>query len=172
MNTAIAIFMGIGVMSNVPPAPGVDGTVAATPASISAVSVNHEVYGGCADDCVSGCVGGACQGLCDGLFGCCHGMKMKVSHNTTGDMLPHYAYPPRFHGYYYYRPYNYILTLNHQLEALEMAGDPRAPYASKVFERIYAEFDAAAYDAPNDGRLLPSPSRTSTALPDLIETLD
>jgi hypothetical protein len=53
-------------------------------------------------------------------------------------MPGHYAYPPAYHGYYYFRPYNYAHVLRDRDVVLRLQGDPLAPYATEMFKDIYA----------------------------------
>jgi hypothetical protein len=157
MNTGLALLIGLGLVHDVPPAPGIDGSMATSAVSVSdsATIVTDGGYP------VEYCECDTCKHKdkdCD---------KCKVNMNTTGDMIPHYPYLPKYHGYYYYRPYNYIMVLEHQYEALSLGGDPRAPYANKLFERIYAEFDAAAYETGTTQKQLPKPTATDKALPNV-----
>lgn len=59
---------------------------------------------------------------------------------STCDMFPHYAYYPRLHGYYYFRPYNYTAIAEHQQTAACMGLDPRMPYSLANFQRIDSTF--------------------------------
>lgn len=59
---------------------------------------------------------------------------------TSGDLYPHYAYFPVYHGYYYFRPYNYTAVAEHQRFASCIGLDPRMPYSLSGFQRIYANF--------------------------------
>ena len=91
--------------------------------------------------------------------------------DSTYDMPQHIPYSPAFHGYYYYRPYNYRHVLNHRDQLL---GDTSiAPYISMIFGKLYAEFPIESYN-PNSGertvdRLIsPAPAK----LPKLEDLLD
>ena len=64
--------------------------------------------------------------------------------HTTGDMYPHFPYRPRYGGYYYFRPYNYMNIYTHQSQIINMGGDPRNPYSVSMFGPIYEEFGASA----------------------------
>lgn len=59
---------------------------------------------------------------------------------TTGDMHPHYAYYPQYHGYYYFRPYNYTNVLEHKELIVCMGGDRSQPYSVAMFDNIYNDF--------------------------------
>lgn len=56
-------------------------------------------------------------------------------------MYPHYAYYPQHHGYYYFRPYNWMHVLEHQSRVLGMGGDARNPYSVAMFGGIYEDFE-------------------------------
>jgi len=58
-------------------------------------------------------------------------------------MIPHYAYYPALHGYYYFRPYNYMHVPRQQEFVTRFGGDARNPYANEIFKRVYAEYKAA-----------------------------
>ncbi len=60
--------------------------------------------------------------------------------HSTFDLYPHYAYPPEHHGYYYYRPYNYVHVLEHQSSVIRLGGDPRNPYSVRMFDAIERDF--------------------------------
>jgi len=64
---------------------------------------------------------------------------------TTGDLIPHYPYLPAYHGYYYFRPYNYVHVEQHKQLAAMMGGDYRAPYQTLMFQPIYANFSPMEY---------------------------
>jgi hypothetical protein len=65
---------------------------------------------------------------------------MWESAHTTGDMYPHYAYYPQDHGYFYFRPYNYMNVYNHMGQVTSLGGDPRNPYSVAMFDPIYEDF--------------------------------
>lgn len=104
---------------------------------------------------------------------CCRDGCGRICWTTTGDMHPHYAYYPRFHGYYYYQPYNYIHVLEHQYQALSLGGDPRAPYHNRQFERVYERHAAARYEESDASTYyIPLLHRASEPLPDLQDILE
>ncbi len=76
--------------------------------------------------------------------------------HTTGDMYPHFAYYPTFHGYYYFRPYSYTAVAEHQRFATCIGLDPRMPYTLSGFDRIYSSFPI---------QFTPTQAPTGTALP-------
>ncbi|MBN71025.1 MAG: hypothetical protein CME32_17290 [Gimesia sp.] len=91
---------------------------------------------------------------------------------TTGDMYPHYPYAPAYHGYYYFRPYNYTNILRQKGEIIALGGNPKAPYAHKMFDRIYEQIDLTTYEeAPADGDGVPGLERIHNELPSLEDIL-
>lgn len=96
--------------------------------------------------CGCGCgYGNPCQcGEDDGCCKrCCNRCRWRWAH-TTGDMYPHFAYYPQDHGYYYFRPYNYIHVFEHRARVVSLGGDPRNPYSVAMFDPIYEEFNQNA----------------------------
>ncbi|MDA1051391.1 MAG: hypothetical protein O3C40_13045 [Planctomycetota bacterium] len=57
--------------------------------------------------------------------------------NTPGDMTLHIPYRSHPHNFYYFRPYNYFHIEEQQREVMYYGGNPRHPYANKVFQRVY-----------------------------------
>lgn len=57
---------------------------------------------------------------------------------STCNMPQHYPYPPAFHGYYYFRPYNYTNVLRDRDTVLQLQGDVNAPYWDGMFNHVYA----------------------------------
>lgn len=58
---------------------------------------------------------------------------------STCDMPPHFPYYPEYHGYYYFRPYNWEHVWAHQALAPMLGESPYTPYATTAFQAIYAE---------------------------------
>lgn len=88
----------------------------------------------CHDGCPCSC----------GEQSCCDRCKNRCAWrraHTTGDMYPHYAYFPEHHGYYYFRPYNWMHVLEHQARIVGMGGDSRNPYSVAMFDVIYQDFE-------------------------------
>jgi hypothetical protein len=54
-----------------------------------------------------------------------------------GNMLPHYAYFPAEHGYFYFEPYNVTRVQLQQSFVASYGGDIRHPYEDSVFDRAY-----------------------------------
>jgi hypothetical protein len=59
------------------------------------------------------------------------------------DMPQHYPYYPPMHGYYYFRPYNYMHVPTQQAYATQFGVDPRNPYSNDFFKVVYAEYKAS-----------------------------
>ncbi|MFN0197554.1 MAG: hypothetical protein ACKVT0_12490 [Planctomycetaceae bacterium] len=119
-----------------------------------------------------------CENCCSCQFRflksrCCKDGCGRICWSTTGDMHPHYPYFPRHHGYFYYRPYNYIHVLEHQYQALSLGGDPRAPYHNRQFERVYERHAAARYEEQSASTIfVPTLNRTSRPLPNIQDILE
>lgn len=91
-------------------------------------------YGYASDDCDNGCCWlDECWN--DHLMRNCVG---------PGDLYPHYAYYPKFHGYYYFRPYNYIHVERDAAIAASMGGDVRAPYSTEFLKPLFESYAATA----------------------------
>ncbi|MDA0834264.1 MAG: hypothetical protein O3A29_13375 [Planctomycetota bacterium] len=159
-----------------------DGAVApVAPGATDAVAVNDSAATETPEVAADGKVEGTdtdCVDCCCGLarlwgrWRCRDGCG-RICWTTTGDMHQHYPYFPRYHGYYYYRPYNYIHVLEHQYQALSLGGDPRAPYQNRQFERVYERHAAARYDeADSTTYIIPLLRDASTPLPDLQDILE
>jgi hypothetical protein len=74
------------------------------------------------------------------------------------NMLPHLAYPPAVHGNYYFRPYSVSNLQHQQAQALQWGVDPRQPYSSELFRKVYAEMaKKAAARAAVEKALLKAP---------------
>lgn len=183
MNASFALLIGLSVWQS-------DGEVitadtVSAPATISLTSCEcsypaaHSCMAGDGNDCCqAGSNGG--KGLCNifGLFGSsdCDGCKLKKrpwwNWKTTGDMYPHYAYTPVYHGYYYFRPYNYINILRQKGEVVALGGDPKAPYSHKMFIPIYEHIDLTAYEeSPSIGGGVPVLEPIHVPLPSLEDIL-
>ena len=173
MNASFALLIGLSVWQ-------ADGEVIAAdtvsaPATISLASCE------CTYPAAPSCMGGTVCGA-DGVCGVCGSdycdgyCKLKKRHwcdwKTTGDMYPHYPYTPVYHGYYYFRPYNYQNILRQKGEIIALGGDPKAPYSHKMFERIYQQIDLTAYEeSPTNGEELPVLEPVRTPLPSLEDIL-
>lgn len=89
---------------------------------------------------------------------------------STCDMPPHFAYYPKYHGYYYFLPYNYSHVLR-DIEAVRaLNGDPRMPYSTAMFAAVYSE---GVYEEAAGFNRVPTPFPTvSRTLPDLQQLLN
>lgn len=67
----------------------------------------------------------------------------KAFKHSTYDMYPHYPYFPESHGYYYYRPYNWMHIEQHR-SALPGV-DMKFPYSNAVFEEIAHRFEQSGH---------------------------
>jgi hypothetical protein len=93
---------------------------------------------------------GDCQSVSHGA-GCGHGfcgahsdpathMRCRAAWNLSpGNMYPWAPYYPEYHGDYYFRPYHWTQVFEQQRIASRWGADPRMPYASSVFQSVYAE---------------------------------
>jgi hypothetical protein len=74
---------------------------------------------------------------------------------STCDMPSHFPYPPAFHGYYYFQPYNYTHVLQHQQMAPLLGAEPFAPYEATNLQKIYVDVlgEEEAARPAGDGRL-------------------
>ncbi len=108
---------------------------------------------------------GDCHCCCKKRKRCC----CCLFEESTCDMYPHYAYDPVFHGYYYFRPYNYRHIALHQQISVSQGGTTEAPYSTAHLAAVYREVESG-YDAPAPVKR-PQLKRFSPALPDLQEIL-
>lgn len=153
---AIAMLtLGLSAVSaaaqEVPPAPPADVPGVEAPAAVASAPVCNGAgeYGfseaacdlSCFDTCEDPWCGSAC---CDGSICGRHCCCCRL--DSTGDMYPHYPYQPMYHGYYYFRPYNWSMVEQQRSQAVAMGFDIRAPYATgAVFGAIYGSLDQGAY---------------------------
>lgn len=96
----------------------------------------------CSDSCKSDC-NQCCDPCCKVCSGpsCIPGSSCwsKACKHSTCDMYPHYAYFPKCHGYYYFRPYNWVHIDQHRLT---IPGENfKNPYSNAAFDRLYAGKD-------------------------------
>jgi hypothetical protein len=129
----------------------------------------------------SACGCNTCQPLCNSCCGQsntkrCIDLKVALScqwfcSETSGCLIPHYAYLPENHGHYYYTPYNYKTVLSDQGNVGDIGGNPLHPYSTEVFKSVYAENENTDYPgATSEGIILPLP-RIVPQLPSLEEIL-
>lgn len=159
-----------------PPAPI---PVAAPPAAIGLSEPMPAAAGGqaaCCDPSAQAYVDNLyADGYCQGDCNCkkCrkgkHGGKSKLCGgcgiHSTCDMYPHYAYYPKHHGYYYFRPYNYTNVLAQQQIAVRLGGDARYPYSAQLLANLN---QSAAQPAATSTKVL----RQGPMLPLLEELVD
>ncbi len=131
----------------------------AVPATCAAPAMNAGCCGqsGCCDGCGDGCCwGGKCKKICWLKF------------HSTCDLIPHYAYLPENHGYYYFRPYNYI----HVDEARRTVPgrDPKFPFGTQIIDDFEANAGAEKTLAANANTDMIRPRRQH--LPPLEEALN
>lgn len=83
-----------------------------------------------------------CNVCCDPCSPCCiPGSKCwsKACKHSTCNLYPHYPYIPQCHGYYNFRPYNWVHIDQHRLT---IPGENfKNPYSNDVFDRLYAGKD-------------------------------
>jgi hypothetical protein len=85
---------------------------------------------------------------------------------SFGDMPPHYPYYPEMHGYYYFRPYNYVHVPQQQEFVGSYGGDRRDPYSHELFKVIYAEFKATLREKTPE--VMPGAGSAVTPFPDTL----
>lgn len=98
----------------------------------------------CGSSCDSCCVDGYCCGSyccgnwCGSCWGCPRHCWSKQIEWTTSDLYPHFAYYPEDHGYYSFRPYNWVHI--EQAKSAFPGIDQTAPYSNKFLTGIELEF--------------------------------
>jgi hypothetical protein len=122
------------------------------------------VLDGVCHDCFGDGLAGCVDLYFFGLFYGCH---------STCNMPLHYPYYPPHHGYYTFKPYNFLHVFDDQALAPSLRGDPRTPYATLQFEAFYAEAGVDSdVSLPEAKDLALQPLRRRTRpLPDLEELL-
>lgn len=180
---------GQPTLAQVPPPPpaedlpaGLPPEVAPVPAAPVATPVMEAAPVYQMDQPLAGCCSDGCQPWVSGCPSCPNGMGglgcptcmyadddgCICKLNSTYDLYPHFAYYPRYHGYYYFRPYSYQSIAEHQQIAACMGLDPRMPYSLSGFDRIYAGFPQKY---PRDRSPLTSTMPTGSGLPMLEDLL-
>ncbi|MDP1795950.1 MAG: hypothetical protein Q8K78_00640 [Planctomycetaceae bacterium] len=141
-----------------PPGPPMEPAYGPEPVPGPGEFVDGYGYGGGCPTCY-GCPGD------DDDDDCC--LCNKIPHPCN--MYPHYAYYPKYHGHYYFRPYNYTTVFQHQQWATTAGIDPRNPYSNKIFCAAMAGF-AQSFRPENGpiGSALP----VGNGLPQLEELLN
>ena len=67
-------------------------------------------------------------------------------------MVPHIAYFPPMHGYYYYRPHNPEHVPEHVATGEVLGATSGLPYRSAVFAEVYAQIESEVEtDARTEG---------------------
>jgi hypothetical protein len=123
--------------------PACAAPVNCAPACCTPVSCAAAAQYGCGQS-YGACYSQTCGNYCCEKQSCCDRCKNRCywhRAHTTGDMFPHYAYYPQHHGYYYFRPYNWMHVLEHQARIVAMGGDSRNPYSVAIFDPIYEDFE-------------------------------
>lgn len=173
MMLALGLTAAPALAQEVPPAPPADLPGAAAPVAATPACSSTGDYGfsdtACDLSCFNSCDDAWCgAGCCDGSICGRHCCCCRL--DSTGDMYPHYPYQPMYHGYYYFRPYNWSMVERQRSQAVAMGFDIRAPYATTpVFGAVYAGFDHGAYSETK--MFVPTlEPRTDDKLPEL-ETL-
>jgi hypothetical protein len=94
----------------------------------------------CSSSCVDGyCCGSYCCGnWCGSCWGCPQHCWSKDIEWTTSDLYPHFAYFPEEHGYYSFRPYNWLHI--EQAKSAFPGIDPKAPFSNKFITEVQDEF--------------------------------
>lgn len=85
--------------------------------------------------------------------------------HSTCDLYPHYAYYPKYHGYYYFRPYNADHIPVHQQTVVRLGGDPRNPHSTLLLANLFR-------DVPPPLRSATKTRRQGPQLPHLEPLLD
>lgn len=130
-------------------------------------------YSACNTGCYSGDGSGCSQCDCKGPSKwklCKHTLHHAFKCRCDCDLIPHYAYYPEYHGYYYFLPYNHMHLAQHIGYAMSWGGSATSPYAEPHFTSIYE-----AHESEDDRKLLGLvprlPPFEETPLPDLESLL-
>ena len=108
---------------------------------------------------------------CDCEDDCCRCMRWWKQHcyiaklHSTCDLYPHYAYYPKYHGYYYFRPYNAETVQVQQQTVVKLGGDPRYPYSTELLANLFR-------DVPPPPRSTTKTRRQGPELPMLDQLMD
>lgn len=84
----------------------------------------------------------SCDPCCDSCHPCwfpCSSWWSKACRHSTCNLYPHFAYFPECHGYYYFRPYNWVHIDQHRMTI--PGQNFKNPYSNDVFDRLYADRD-------------------------------
>ncbi len=141
MQTQMALFLGLVLLGGGQPeqdsspsdrpAPVAEQAEAPAPADASCCEPS------CCDSCGRGC---GHESVCCWMI-----REMCLGPLFHGDcnMVPHSAYYPELHGYYYFRPYHYSHIRQHQEFVSSFGEDPRAPYANGIFQQVYRQMSGS-----------------------------
>ncbi|MEX0704137.1 MAG: hypothetical protein WD069_18705 [Planctomycetales bacterium] len=178
-----------------PPAPPAEGAVdAGPPAAAGPAAPVHADYAVAGDGCQTGAAypyAADCQysngyvsgdgGWCNACGACNDRTCREELHyyfskgcrcRSTCDMPPHFPYFPEYHGYYYFRPYNWQHVWMHQALAPMLGEAPHTPYATTAFDAIYEQVLPAGHEEEDTARqTLPFSPGLERGLPDLEELL-
>ena len=139
MQTQMALFLGLVLLAG--GQPGQDSSPSDKPAPVAKqVETPEVVDASCCEPCCP-----SCGSRCGHESVCCWMIReMCLGPLFHGDcnMVPHAAYFPELHGYYYFRPYHFSHIRLHQEFVSSFGEDPRAPYANTVFQQVYRQLQA------------------------------
>ncbi len=169
MNAGFALLIGLSVWQYDGEVMSADTVSAPATISLASGETNYPVASSS-----QGESGAVYEDYGSSYYDDCYKLKKRcwLDWRTTGEMYPHYPYPPAYHGYYYFRPYNYTNILNQQGEVVAIGGDPKAPYSHKMFIPIYEQIDLTSYEeSPSNGASLPVLEPIHTPLPSLESIL-
>lgn len=124
-----------------------DRCVSATSCAVVPASVCNS--GVCSDGRGGYMSASAWEQCCEECYGeddCCHHRCITKYCVGPGDLHPHYPYFPAYHGYYYFRPYNWTHLEEARAFAAQTGGDSRAPYNTDHLRGMFAN---APVVAPN-----------------------
>lgn len=98
-------------------------------------------------------------GCCGTSVGHSHGCRKCCPwyFNSSFDMPPHYPYYPAMHGYYYFRPYHPAHLVQQRALVETWGGDPRNPYANRIFQTVYEDYRADKADNADVPLTVPAP---------------
>ncbi len=138
MQAQMALFLGLVLLGGGQPEQ--DSSPSDKPAPVAEQAETSEaVDASCCEPCCP-----SCGKRCGHESVCCWMIReMCLGPLFHGDcnMVPHSAYFPELHGYYYFRPYHYSHIRQHQEFVSSFGEDPRAPYANTVFQQVYKQLE-------------------------------
>ncbi len=161
MQTQMVVFLGLVLLGGGQPAD--DRSPSDAPAPVAQQTEPAEAPSCCAP-CDHCCHHGRCghESVCRWMI-----REMCLGPLFHGDcnMVPHTAYFPELHGYYYFRPYHYSHIRQHQEFVSSFGEDPRAPYANTIFQQVYKQMTAKGSGSAAPQRL-PFPAAKAKAKED------